>query len=138
MKQLSYETKLKMAKAHLNKKIRPNKWYKLIEDLQDLCSDGYMPAVEDLWVDPYGSVKRVKIWEDDIYVADVKPSLSKANYWQVGTKGRAYPVHILVAYAFIGPRPEGYDVNHKDHNHDNNEIFNIEYLTIHENRSDNH
>ena len=38
-------------------------------------------------------------------------------------------VHGLVAVAFLGPRPDGYEVNHKDRNKLNNHIENLEFVT---------
>lgn len=38
-------------------------------------------------------------------------------------------IHILVAKAFIGPRPEGMEVNHKDTVKTNNRVDNLEYMT---------
>lgn len=38
-------------------------------------------------------------------------------------------VHLLVARAFIGPCPEGMEVNHKDTNKWNCRLTNLEYLT---------
>jgi hypothetical protein len=49
-----------------------------------------------------------------------------------GKKGghdRAY-VHFLVAAAFIGPRPVGYQVNHLDAVHTHNRPENLEYVTV--------
>lgn len=40
-----------------------------------------------------------------------------------------YLVHFLVAAAFIGTRPERYEVNHKDGNKKNNRANNLEYAT---------
>ena len=42
-------------------------------------------------------------------------------------------VHVLVAEAFIGKRPNGYVINHKDGNKKNNVPSNLEYVTSAEN-----
>lgn len=44
-------------------------------------------------------------------------------------------VHCLVAETFIGPRPEGKQVDHIDGNKDNNHYYNLRYLTQEENLS---
>lgn len=41
--------------------------------------------------------------------------------------------HCLVAPAFIGARPEGLDINHKDGDKTNNSVGNLEYVTRSEN-----
>ena len=45
--------------------------------------------------------------------------------------GRRKPVrvHVLVAEAFLGPRPDGLDINHKDGKKTNNWDSNLEYVT---------
>ena len=48
-----------------------------------------------------------------------------------GTTNRS--VHSLVAEAFIGPRPDGLVVNHKDGVNTNNRHENLEYVTCREN-----
>lgn len=42
-------------------------------------------------------------------------------------------IHVLVAAVFLGPRPKGFDVNHKDLNKKNNVYWNLEYMTRLEN-----
>lgn len=42
-------------------------------------------------------------------------------------------VHVLVAAAFIGPRPAGYTINHRDGDKLNNTVENLEYATYSEN-----
>lgn len=42
-------------------------------------------------------------------------------------------IHSLVAEAFIGPRPEGMVVSHKNHVKHNNPLNNLEYVTYAEN-----
>ena len=48
-------------------------------------------------------------------------------------KGHPTTIHSLVMAAFIGPRPEGYQINHKDGNKANNHVSNLEYITPLEN-----
>lgn len=45
-------------------------------------------------------------------------------------------VHVLVAAAFLGPRPRGYHINHKDANPRHNAATNLEYVTPRENIRD--
>ena len=42
--------------------------------------------------------------------------------------------HILVAIAWIGPRPKGFELDHKDGNIRNCAVSNLEYVTPEENR----
>lgn len=57
------------------------------------------------------------------------------GYVMVGTgHTKSARVHVLVADAFIGPKPDRMDVNHIDGNKQNNRADNLEYVT----RSENH
>lgn len=60
----------------------------------------------------------------------VQVSLSIAGHTRTAS------VHALVAYAFIGPRPEGLVVRHLDGNGQNNAVVNLAYGTPQENSDD--
>lgn len=51
----------------------------------------------------------------------------------VGTRSKMRPVHQLVAEAFLGSRPTGKVVNHKDGDRQNNFVTNLEWVTPSEN-----
>lgn len=65
------------------------------------------------------------------------PQKLKNGYLEVylcrgkGKKHRT--IHSLVAEVFLGPRPEGHDVLHKDGNRENNDVANLGYNTRAEN-----
>jgi hypothetical protein len=63
----------------------------------------------------------------------LSPIVSTSGYWTVTLsqkpKVRVVAVHILVAEAFLGPRPERHDVNHIDGDRLNNKLKNLEYVT---------
>lgn len=44
-------------------------------------------------------------------------------------KGKCIKIHKLVAETFIGDRPEGLQINHRDGNKLNNNVNNLEYCT---------
>jgi len=96
-----------------------------------------------------------KIWEDGNYtvncIGDVarvlnydecfgfskcrllKPNIDRYGYRRIYLyyKGRRYNIriHKLVAVSFIGDIPNGYEVNHKDGNKNNNFYKNLEIVT---------
>lgn len=55
-------------------------------------------------------------------------SYLSVQLWSEG-KYASRLVHCLVAAAFIGPKPPGMDVNHRDGDKSRNAIENLEYLT---------
>ena len=64
-----------------------------------------------------------------------QPDGGKRLFVTLSKNGKYKPtkVHKLVAAAFIGPRPEGLDINHIDGDHQNNAVSNLEYCTRSEN-----
>lgn len=50
-----------------------------------------------------------------------------------GGKVKTHKVHSLVMEAFVGPRPEGYEINHINECKTNNRVENLEYCTHREN-----
>lgn len=69
----------------------------------------------------------------------LRPATLKHGYQQVALSegtGASVEVHVLVAAAFIGPRPEGLEVCHNDGNPRNNHIDNLRYDTKSSNSHD--
>lgn len=56
----------------------------------------------------------------------------KVSLWRGGSPS-THRVHKLVMGAFVGPYPEGHNINHKDGNPSNNALVNLEYVTFKEN-----
>lgn len=67
----------------------------------------------------------------------VKRSLNASGYLKVAGAAngvvRLFPVHVLVAEAFICPRPLGKYVNHINGNKLDNRLVNLEWVTPHQN-----
>lgn len=67
----------------------------------------------------------------------LKPGKNSRGYMCVVLRRRGAShtktVHTLVATAFLGPRPEGFQVNHIDEDKRNNRLDNLEYVTPKEN-----
>jgi hypothetical protein len=55
------------------------------------------------------------------------------NYFRMSPDGKSKSAHSMVAEAFIGPRPNGHDIDHLDNNRLNNKRNNLEYVTRREN-----
>lgn len=74
-----------------------------------------------------------------VFIHVLKPKLNyttlkdEPTYEVVVIRGRRYLLHRLVAAAFLGKRPQGKIVHHKDHHKRNNKPENLTYVTPSEN-----
>lgn len=81
----------------------------------------------DRWVGARGGKKRRvrgrvrKQWE--------RPDRRSTVTLTVDRQAKTFTTHRLVADAFLGSRPEGTQVNHRDGNPRNNAVTNLEYVT---------
>jgi len=96
-----------------------------------------VPGYENMYqVSDRGQIRSIRsCWKHGFRV--MKLSNDRAGYFsvglQVGEKKFRYFVHALVALTFIGERPDGMQINHKNGNKKDNNINNLEYLTPSEN-----
>lgn len=93
------------------------------------------------WVSNLGLILRegtpAELDEGGNIVKEAKPhqilrwgfSGSKKVYPVVSIRGRSYLVHVLVAEAFLGPRPKGHEIDHLDGNAFNARVTNLAYVT---------
>ena len=108
---------------------------------EDLPGEEWSPTVEfSEWYD-ISNLGRVRRSHPGIHTFDgkiIKPSINPGGYEIIGLSmgdGRIYrSVHSLVATAFIGPYPEGKEINHIDGVKTNNNAGNLEYVTKSENQ----
>jgi len=83
-------------------------------------------------VSSLGRVRRAKPGISTFVGRPVRPSIGAGGYLQTtlgGDVSRKCYVHHLVAEAFIGDRPDGCVINHKDCNRQNNAADNLEYIS---------
>lgn len=87
-----------------------------------------------------GRVRRLNKWFGNRYIDDIhilKQSINKYGYCKVtlqkNGKKKMFSVHRLVAETFISNPSNLPQVNHKDGNKLNNNIWNLEWCTSHQN-----
>lgn len=107
-----------------------------LEELKEIKDMGFKQVINDLWVDKTGSVLSIKEKYDKYWCKLASLSKNNNGYYQASCYSRkgAIPVHELVMLAFVGPRPEGMEIDHIDKNRVNNKLSNLRYLSISENR----
>jgi hypothetical protein len=66
---------------------------------------------------------------------ELRPAIANGWYPSVGIGGKTPHVHALVAEAFLGPRPIGHEVNHKNGIRTDASLSNLEYVTPSRNMS---
>jgi len=101
----------------------------------------WMPVVgyENLYeVSNYGRIKRTG-GECGATVGKIlKPQSNLTGYKHIqlykDRSGHTNTVHRTVMAAFVGPRPNDMQINHKDGNKENNRLDNLEYVTASENK----
>lgn len=94
----------------------------------------------DYEVSSLGRVRRVTPGRGNAVVGKILKPRTKNNgylnlflYDRNGNRKDCGP-GILVLEAFVGPRPDGYECNHKDGDKKNNCVWNLEWVTKSENR----
>jgi len=96
-----------------------------------------VPEYEDYQVSSFGNVKSLKWGKERILRAGINGDgyLSVVLYKKL--KQKSLKVHILVAMAFLGHKPDGHKivVDHKDNNKLNNKLTNLRLTTNRENCS---
>jgi hypothetical protein len=82
-------------------------------------------------VSSWGRVKRIDNLarrKDGVLKVQYNDGYTRISF-NIKGESKGFYVHYLVALAFIGPRPNGLVINHKDGIRDNNRVENLEYVT---------
>jgi hypothetical protein len=91
-----------------------------------------VPDLEGYEVSNYGNVRHTTIT-----VCQLKQQTNPRGRKTVSIStlrgSRNKPIHVLIALAFLGNRPAGLVINHKDGDKTNNAASNLEYITPREN-----
>lgn len=101
-------------------------------------NEEWRPILDGLYeVSNTGRIRRAAPGRSTWVGRELKAQLIPNGYLHVmpviNGKNRNMYVHHLVSEAFLGPCPEGYEVNHRDGNKTNNQADNLEYVTRKEN-----
>lgn len=123
-------------KTSINKSIRENKPYKEYRFSRNCEIEGEewryvpkeFPELKNYQVSDYGRILTIKM-NYPVYGEKMRN-----GYREIGTTGKRYFVHRIIAFTFLG-KPESYRmvVNHKDENRENNKLSNLEFCTFQDN-----
>lgn len=94
---------------------------------------------KEKWVEIEGHPKYLINNYGEVFSVKTQKALkwnTATGYPRVNLDGKYYTVHQLVAFNFIGPRPDGMLVCHKDDNTMNNYVGNLYYGTPKDNTHD--
>lgn len=82
-----------------------------------------------------GRLKTIKQGEGARAGRILRPSWNHRGYVQytLGKYGGRHTAHLLVLQAFVGPKPDGLEINHINGVKDDNRLENLEYVTKSEN-----
>lgn len=104
------------------------------------CAEQWKPVVgwENVYeVSDLGRVRRVAPGRRTKPGYVRRPTLNRYGYMQIELCADGRPqlctVHSLVCAAFLGPRPKGTQINHRNSNRADNRLANLEYVTQAEN-----
>lgn len=119
----------------------------LLEDLSRIpptdprFGEIWMPVIGyEGWyeISNFGDVRRIAKSRGAVVGRVIAQTFNKyRGYYSVSLhkrrKTKRVAIHILLMETFVGKRPEGYTINHKDGNKINNKLENLEYCTKSEN-----
>lgn len=97
-----------------------------------------VPGYEGVYeVSDRGRVKRITTWANNKTEKIRRLVVASNGYHQVSLSqngiGKVFTVHSIVMEAFVGPRQDGLQVNHKNGIKTDNRLENLEYVTPGEN-----
>lgn len=129
--QANEATKAKMKVSQSKRRIRDMEE----TSYKEIADEGFKHATEDLYVSEAGDVIRVKEYNSKVYYKLLIPSITRDGYKQVGLcdTQKAIHIHTLVMMTYVGPRPDGKQIDHIDRNKANNRLENLRYVTRQEN-----
>jgi hypothetical protein len=114
----------------------------MVDDVSAEAREEWRPVVgyEGLYeVSNLGRIKGIKLSPEFPEARILKPSKQRAGYLTVSLSDwpsqKTRMIHQLVAESFLGKRPIGKQINHKDGVKAHNELRNLEYITVQENQN---